>query len=488
MKLTWKLTVFLVLGTLVVTAAVAAVRIRQETGSFEADIRQDNDLLGRAVAAAARRMWETAGEAQALALVKEANERETQVEIRWVWLNAPSGDKSGPAVDRRRLAVLERGEVAVLRLPDPTKGQDVLYTFVPVRIPGDRRAAIELGESLAKERAFVRGMIGNVVVTTFLIVVVCGAIAMGLGVFFVGRPVRALVEQARRVGHGDLASRTALRPGDELGDLSREMNAMCDQLAAANGKIASETAARLATIEQLRHADRLMTVGKLASGIAHELGTPINVVAGRAQLIADDHEPGTPAHDNAAIVIEQAERMATIIRQLLDFARRQPAKKSRQPLHPVVAQTVDMLTPMARKRGIDLVVEEVDEGLVANLDPSQLQQVVINLVVNGIHAMRESGTVSLGIGREHVTPPPEHGGGAGDYLSVRVRDQGVGIPEEVVPHIFEPFFTTKDVGDGTGLGLSVAYGIVQEHSGWITVDSKVGKGSCFTVYLPQEGA
>ncbi|MBI5481269.1 MAG: HAMP domain-containing protein [Deltaproteobacteria bacterium] len=272
MKLTWKLTVFLVLGTLVATAAHAAYRIRREAGSFEADIRRNNDLLGRAVAAAARRMWETAGAAPALALVKEANERETQVEIRWVWLDAAPGDQYHPLAGRHRLTSVERGEIAVLRLADPAKRQDVLYTYVPVRIPGDRRAAIELGESLAKERAFVRGMIGNVAVTTFLIVVVCGAIAMGLGVFFVGRPVRALVEQARRVGRGDLASRTALRPGDELGELSREMNAMCDQLAAANDQIASETAARLATIEQLRHADRLMTVGKLASGIAQEHG------------------------------------------------------------------------------------------------------------------------------------------------------------------------------------------------------------------------
>jgi signal transduction histidine kinase len=143
---------------------------------------------------------------------------------------------------------------------------------------------------------------------------------------------------------------------------------------------------------------------------------------------------------------------------------------------------------MVRKRGVELVVEKGNEELVANLDPSQLQQVVINLVVNGLHAMRHGGTLSLAVGRERVTPPPEHGGEAGDYLYARVRDDGTGIPAEVVPHIFEPFFTTKDVGDGTGLGLSVAYGIVQEHGGWIGVASEVGKGSCFTVYLPQESA
>jgi signal transduction histidine kinase len=487
MKLTWKLTIFLVLGTLLVTALHAATRISRESALFEQDIRQDNYLLGRTIAGAARRMWETAGEVQALQLVQEANERESQVDIRWVWLDAAPGTSASPLVSRAELAPLKTERKLVLRVHQKEKGSDAVVTYVPVVIPGPRRAAIELAESLAAERAYVRKTVANIGVSMLLIVAVCGAIAMGLGVWLVGRPIRTLVEQARRVGRGDLANRIVVRRRDELAVLAHEMNAMCDRLVEAEARVATETASRLATMEQLRHADRLMTVGKLASGIAHELGTPINVISGRAQLIADEEEAGSAAHQNATIVIEQADRMAAIIRHLLDFARRRPAQKSSQPLQPVLAQTVGMLGSLAHKRGVSLALADGDpSALSAEVDVGQLQQVLTNLVVNGIHAMPQGGPLILGLERTRLTPPPEHGGAEADYLRVFVKDQGTGITPEALPRIFEPFFTTKEVGEGTGLGLSVAYGIVQEHGGWIGVESAPGRGSCFSIYLPAE--
>ena len=116
-----------------------------------------------------------------------------------------------------------------------------------------------------------------------------------------------------------------------------------------------------------------------------------------------------------------------------------------------------------------------------------MQQVLTNLVVNAIQAMPAGGTVLVDIARARTRPPAEHGGAEGEYLCVRVRDQGEGIAAEHLPHVFEPFFTTKDVGEGTGLGLAVAYGIVREHGGFIDVESKLGEGSDFSVYLPLEG-
>ena len=118
------------------------------------------------------------------------------------------------------------------------------------------------------------------------------------------------------------------------------------------------------------------------------------------------------------------------------------------------------------------------------LDDGGLDQAVTNLVVNAIHAMSQPGRVTLSVEMKRVTPPADLGGGPGDYLRLAVNDQGSGIAPDVLPHIFEPFFTTKDVGEGTGLGLSVSYGIVRDHGGWITVDSAPGRGSTFSIYLP----
>jgi signal transduction histidine kinase len=129
-------------------------------------------------------------------------------------------------------------------------------------------------------------------------------------------------------------------------------------------------------------------------------------------------------------------------------------------------------------------IEAGDAPLVADLDVGQIQQVLTNLMVNGIQAMPHGGELRVVLRRVRATPPVAHGGASGEWLCVEVRDQGTGIAPENLSRLFEPFFTTKDVGEGTGLGLAVAYGIVRDHDGWIDVSSELGHGSRFSVYLP----
>jgi len=258
---------------------------------------------------------------------------------------------------------------------------------------------------------------------------------------------------------------------------------MCEHLAETNQQLASATEARIATLEQLRHADRLKTVGQLASGVAHELGTPLNVIAGRAKMIAQRIVEGDDVLDNARIVAEQAARITTIIRQLLDFSRRRGPSLGAHDLRPIAARTAELLGSMARKRGVTLSVEKPDAALPAEVDPAQLQQVLTNLVLNGLQAMPEGGHLTIRVGRHHAVPPADLGGDAADFAAITVEDEGAGIAPENLTHIFEPFFTTKDVGEGTGLGLSVAWGIVRDHGGWIDVESEPGRGSRFTVLL-----
>jgi signal transduction histidine kinase len=121
----------------------------------------------------------------------------------------------------------------------------------------------------------------------------------------------------------------------------------------------------------------------------------------------------------------------------------------------------------------------------AQVDAGQIEQVITNLVMNAVQAMPGGGQVVTAVGPCHAKPPAGHAGGAGEYLCLSVTDEGTGIVEEHRQHVFEPFFTTKDVGEGTGLGLAIVYGIIAEHGGWIDVTSELGKGSCFSVYLPK---
>ena len=154
-------------------------------------------------------------------------------------------------------------------------------------------------------------------------------------------------------------------------------------------------------------------------------------------------------------------------------------------LRTVVRQTIDMIGAIAAKQKVELVFAPDAEEAVAEIDAAQIQQVLTNLAVNAIQAMPQGGQVRFSIGRRSGRSPDGGSDGPAEFYAIEIQDQGVGIPEEHMQQLFEPFFTTKEVGAGTGLGLSIAYGIVQEHGGWIDVTSRVGEGSCFTVFLPQ---
>ena len=252
-------------------------------------------------------------------------------------------------------------------------------------------------------------------------------------------------------------------------------------------------AGRVAAVEQLRHADRLKTVGRLASGVAHELGTPLNVIAGRAGMISSGRLSPTEAAQSAEIIRNQSQQMTQIIRQLLDFSRQNSPRRVAVDLSSVIRQTVGLLMPLAEKREVTIEADDVSTGLVGRIDVGQIQQVLSNLLINAIQAMPSGGVVKI-VARRRGLKPGESGPladssddeAATEYLVITIEDEGGGITEEHLDHLFEPFFTTKDVGEGTGLGLSISYGIVQEHGGWIDVQSDVGSGSIFAVYLPAE--
>src|SRR5262249_3748831 len=162
---------------------------------------------------------------------------------------------------------------------------------------------------------FMRATELQVVATTALMVMLCAGIALALGFWFVGRPMQAVCDKARRVGEGDLSGPLVVRQRDEIGELAAELNAMWARRGAAHQRLRAATEGRMAALEQLGHADRLKTVGHLASGVAHELGTPLNVVSGRAKMIAQGMVSGDDVAENARIISEQAARIATIIRQ-----------------------------------------------------------------------------------------------------------------------------------------------------------------------------
>lgn len=482
MRFTSKLVLALWSGMCVIYAANAWDRFRREASAFEADMMRDHEVMGRGLGAAVAEVWETEGRARALELVERANQRESQILIRWVDPSAAAAPAQRPSAPPEAIRGLAEGafEGWVDRA-----GEGRLFTYVPLRGQERLLGAIELSESLAAERAYLRGSVQRMVLTFTLLTLTSGGVVLVIGVLFVARPIRKLVEKARRVGAGDFESELVLRQDDELGELAEEMNAMSRRLAEARRALDAENAARLQAIAELRHGERLMTVGKLASGIAHELGTPLNVIGQRARMIASGEVEGEEARASAATVAEYADRVTRIIRQLLEFARKRAPDPSPQDMRWVAESTLHMMAPLARRHGVRFAVVGEPGPVRALVDLVQIQQVLTNLALNAIQAMPRGGALELEIARVERDPPPDPGGDARRWVAVAVRDQGEGIAPEHLDRVFDPFFTTKPVGEGTGLGLSVAWGIVHEHHGWIAVESQPGRGATFTVFLPE---
>ncbi len=486
MRLARRLTLALLLGIAVVMAVSASLQVSRERELFASDTAADELEIARAVRAAVGFIASSDGVERAEALVRAVDAAERRTRLRWIALDETRPEAAH--LDADAVAALRAGrEVSIV---DEVGDDRRRFTFLPVlRTDGTPTPfAIEVSESLAPQAAYIRGSQVHIVVKTLLMLAVCGVVVSFVGLWLVGRPIQALSEKTRRIGAGDLSGPIELKQDDEIGALARDINAMCDRLAAAQDRARSEAEMRVTMLEQLRHADRLKTVGQLASGVAHELGTPLNVVSGRAKLITDRRVEGDEAADSARIVMEQAERMASIIRQLLDFSRRREPRLVAGDLGDIAARTVEMLATIARKRGVSLELMRDDAPTTVVVDHGQLQQVLTNLVVNAIQASASGGGVTVSVGREVLRPPGDVGGAPAEHAFVRVADRGHGIAPEHLPHVFDPFFTTKTVGEGTGLGLAVSYGIVRDHHGWIDVRSEVGAGSVFTAFLPLPAA
>lgn len=460
MKLVSRFAVAFFSGTclcLLVTSWLAAAR---ESERAAARIERDTRALGETLRAAVTLSWAAGGEDTARRLAESPDVERENVEVTW-----------SPGVPTLEGAVL-----------DHPSGTSPLRLRVPVRIPGGTGGTLVLLHAVPSQGELLRAALAEELAALLALGLVTGALAALLGTVLIGRPLERVVSQARRVARGDLSVRLSERRTDEIGDLKRELNVMCDCLADAGRKLEEESAKRVETLEQLRHLDRLRTVGTLSSAVAHELGTPLNVVLLRAQTLVDEPGPAEDRADAARVIVAQVERMSRIVRQLLDFSRAEGRHVREVSLRAVLDDAAALLGSLAKKHGVALVVVPGEEVTLA-VDPGQIEQAVTNLIVNGVHAMPEGGQLKVSL---RVVEAQRPGTLAAPVRVVRidVRDQGVGITEVTLARIFEPFYTTKEDGRGTGLGLSVAGGIAEEHGGWLHAESELGHGSTFSIYLP----
>jgi signal transduction histidine kinase len=335
------------------------------------------------------------------------------------------------------------------------------------------------------EIAFRSGVRARVRDATQDIVVSVAALAAVLAIFAaivlqrqLLRPLSLLTGSIRALGEGRPGPPLPVSRRDEVGAVAAAFNRMVEQLDAARQRILAENERNLELEQQLRQAATLAVAGRLASGIAHEVGTPLNIISGRTEILLRSLPPDDPGRADLEVIVGQIDRISAIIRSLLDTVRaHKPAIQPVAPA-PLVERLLALLRPMARRRGVSLAAELPAPLPEAAADPGQLQQVLLNLLMNALEATPAGGPITVS------AAPRDHDGRAG--VALTVADTGPGIAPEALGRVFEPFYTTKPPGQGTGLGLAICRDIVREHGGTLTVQNRPGGGAAFTVWLPQQ--
>ena len=304
------------------------------------------------------------------------------------------------------------------------------------------------------------------VIATAGAVAICAVMIMVLAVV-VHRPMAELQEKIAQVREGDLTvSVNFANRNDEIGDLGRDFNDMVRQLRESREEIQ-----RLHRT-QMSRAEHLATMGELAAGLAHEIRNPLAGIAGVIEIIGRDLSRESPARSVLKDVRSEVLHINKIVSELLEIARPKTPEFRISDLNATAEHAVLFARDQASARGVSVeLVKDPNEQLLEH-DAGQIHQVLLNLLLNGVQACDRGGKVSLEVG---------HTDGA---VKLTVVDTGKGIPPDALPNIFRPFFTTK--GNGTGLGLSLAKRMVENHGGRLEVDSWIGKGSRFTVTLPKQ--
>lgn len=386
---------------------------------------------------------------------------------------ASSGARE-PAIGSGRLVALaadgdRRGEY------QKTDATRVYSYFVPLTDSAERNIGLL---QLTREEGDFTEYIRSIRSDTLIFLVLLSGLLLGVILFglhrIVGRNLRLLTKSVVRIAGGERHHRTHITGPQEFCQLSTGMNTMLDSLEQSERALEAEIEEQQRLKEELLQSQKMAAIGQLAAGVAHELGTPLSVVSGKAQRLLRREELPQVIQQELRDMLSAVGRTEEIVRMLLDFGRRNPLQKKNMAFDVLIRSAVDQLKPLLQEKPVQLNMIENPSVPSMAVDQIRIEQALVNLLTNAVQAVSETGMVEYGWFQN------------GQEKGFYVADDGPGIPESIRDRLFEPFFTTKTVGEGTGLGLAVAQAAIKDHGGTLRVSgSKLG-GALFTVIFSDE--
>jgi signal transduction histidine kinase len=362
--------------------------------------------------------------------------------------------------------IIRSNEIVV----DTEERKGILDISKPVKLGHEKLGGIRLGFDLKPIEHEIEEATYRAVAVASAIFVVGLVIIFGI-TLSMARPIEKLTVAAKRIEEGDLEYRVRIERDDEIGSLATAFDEMSERLMQREKELKESQ-------NTLRRADRLSSLGLLTAGLAHEIRNPLVAIRTFTQLLPERYNDAEFREGFQGLALKEVDRICGLINDLLSFARPSRPKVVLENMNDVVDGITRILESEAKEKNVE-ITRDFTAGLpTVWIDREQMKQVFMNLILNAIQAMKRGGSISIAT-RPHSK---DQSGQAGQFVQVEIQDTGMGIPEENLDHIFDPFFTNKD--EGSGLGLSISHQIVQEHGGYITVESKAGVGTSFFVNIP----
>lgn len=366
----------------------------------------------------------------------------------------------------------------------PMQNPEYITLLLPLQNEdGEKIGILFIARSLSRMSRELDANRRDLIISSVAFILITVPLCTVIGLIYIGWPLKRLINGMSQIKEGNFAPLPLKNQQDEMGVLLMAFNDMATELENAHRKLKEEAQSRRHVQAALQEADKLITIGQLSAGLAHEIGSPLQILKGRAEhlLLCADQPEEVIRH--AGILASQTERITRIVQQLLEFTRRRPPHFTLIDLREPVNAVLNLLEYEAHKKRVELSFEAAKDLPLIRADSDGIQQIVLNLVSNALSATGAGGRIVVAVESCQTDIDPAHRK-AVEAVQLTVRDNGCGMSQEILNHLFDPFFTTRHEHGGVGLGLAVARSIVTAHHGSIKAESSPGQGSIITIILP----
>jgi signal transduction histidine kinase len=485
MSLIYKLTLSLFALSLLVFGIYGTYQLRTESQNLRNDVEQETRLLAYSLLVAVENALRDQQAEDVQELLQQIERFKPSVDVRIYIQNRKvirSGEESlvwPEKVERYLFQTSHDSELK--RFYFPEDAPDFLFLSLPFKASTDMSGNLAVVRSLQKMKEDLSKTKISIILSFFSFILFTSLLCFVLGHVYISRPLQELRQAMLAFRNGTEPPEPLPVTGtDELASVRQEFNRMTAELFSAYRRLDDETQQRRQLQRALQNADKMITIGQLSAGLAHEIGSPLQIINGRARALADGGDDLQEVRRIAAILVDQTDRITRIVQRLLEFSPRCTSEPVWCDVVQAIAEVIDMLSFEARRQGVNMSFTHPEALSFLLINKDSIQQIVLNLLSNALSAIVGTGSISIDLAQESIvyadTQIPA--------LRLIVGDTGTGIAPEHLPHLFEPYFTTRGKQGGTGLGLAVVKTLITEMGGTVVAETETGKGSRFTVHLP----